>query len=90
MILVKTKAGCPTVETPRGLPLPAPKTLWEARNYQDWIAELTAARPKLTCFGDLIDCRNQCDDVNQLQKLNSWKARADELGSLLSIAVAVA
>lgn len=87
--MVKTKAGCPTNEHPEVLPLPSPKTQWEARDRATWMQELEAGSPALCTFGSLIDSKQQCNEISHAQRLDSWNARTDNLGSLLNIAVAL-
>ena len=89
-IVVKTKPGCPTAEQPWMLPLPAPKTQWEARTEDSWIEEVAADSPAITTFGELMESRQRCNEKLFAQRLDAWNARTDNLGSLLNIAVAVA
>lgn len=84
-IAVKTIPGCPTVELPRLLPLPAPKTQWEARTQATWMEELqvgTAMRD----FGSLIDSKRRLNEPFHARRLDSWNASADNLGHLLNVA----
>lgn len=88
-IMVKTESGCPTTEAPWTLPLPSPKTQWEARTIEDWILEIEAGTSPICDFGSLIEARQKWNEPVHARKLDSWSARTDTLGSLLNIAVSM-
>lgn len=68
------------------LALPAPKTLWEARSRPSWQEKFELRSNYFWTFGDLIDAHKQPYELTSAQRLNSWNAGTDNLGSLLNIA----
>lgn len=88
-LVVKTKEGCPTNEAPWMLPLPGPKLVWEARSREDWLEEISAGYSAITNFGELMESKRRCGERIHAERLDSWNARTDNLGSLLNVAVAV-
>lgn len=86
-IVVFTRPDCGTTEEPWAIPLPAPKTQWEARSEESWLRELSVELPVLTTFGHLIESKKRRSEPNHAQNLNTWNATSDHLGSLLNLAV---
>jgi hypothetical protein len=87
--IVVQSQECATTNMPWTLPLPAPKTLWEARSEEDWMREMGAGSPELNTFGSLVRAKQKNSDREQKQVLGAWNARADTLGSLLNVAVSI-
>lgn len=71
------------------LPLPSPKTLWEAKNRAEWESEYSAhcATHKygVHTMGMLIDAHKQNHDPAKSLILDYWNSRADNLSSLLNL-----
>ena len=86
-VVIVTRTGCPTTEQPWTLPLPAPKTQWEARTEEAWLQELGIGIPAITTFGDLVESKKKRADADHAQRLDSWNAVSDSLGFLLNLAV---
>lgn len=93
MVHIKIGVPCDNFEGFRDIPLPAPKSLWDARSRSGWQSEYeihkTMPRGGLGLFGDLIDvCKQSEIDLNKL-KLDAWNSAADSLGILLNLAVSM-
>ncbi|CAI6336076.1 unnamed protein product [Periconia digitata] len=88
--IVVNTVNCATTETPEVLPLPAPKTQWEARTRGSWLSEMEAGTPALSTFGALMKAKKESNERSNAHMLGAWNARADSLGSLLNIATAIA
>ena len=73
----------------RCLPLPSPKTVWEARTQSIWEAEYEACRCArtngLVTLGDLIDAQQSAYTPYNARKLDIWNAGVDNLGCLLNL-----
>ncbi|KAK5627101.1 hypothetical protein RRF57_002816 [Xylaria bambusicola] len=86
---------CPPVVGYRGLSLPAPGILWNARTREEWEAaraEIRAHRQEplynttLRTMGDLIECRERACDPDCARQLSNWLAGCDKLGLMIDIA----
>lgn len=86
-------AKCEALEAFDELPLASPKTLWEAKTREDWESEYSAycagQENEIRTLGMLTDAHMQSDDPLKLRLLDYWHSRADNLGSLLSIAASI-
>lgn len=87
--IVVSTLTCATTEAPEVLPLPAPKTQWEARSQEAWLREIGAGSPALSTFGALIRANEKSNERSHAQMLGAWNATTDSLGSLLNVAVAI-
>ena len=71
------------------LPLPSPKSLWEAPTQLVWESEYEAARKYQSCglntLGDLIDAQRADYTPSNAQELDRWNAGVDNLGCLLNL-----
>jgi hypothetical protein len=81
--------GCDITEWSLDLPLPSPKTLWEAKNRVEWEAEYSTHCAThdhgVYTMGMLIEAHKHSDDPAKSQILDYWNSRADNLGNLLNI-----
>lgn len=88
-VCVKTGTPCDPSQSYRYLPLPGPKSLWEASSQSAWEQEYKANRnlqmSGLVTLGDLIDTQNSGSVLSNAQKLDKWNAGVDNLGSLLNL-----
>lgn len=88
VVSIETSIPCASTEHWRALPLPSPKTLWEARDEEEWERERSAAAAHtdntLHSFGDLLD---QCDlhDVRSRKRMDVWHTGIDSLGLMLGL-----
>lgn len=71
------------------LPLPSPKAQWEARSETAWAQALEAGRPNVSTIGHLLDAHQASNHLGDTERLDYWYARVDNLGMLLSIAMAI-
>jgi hypothetical protein len=73
----------------RAVPLPSPKSLWEASSKSAWEFEYAACRnlhsSGLVTLGDLIDAQQSSHIPSNARKLDKWNAGTDNLGCLLSL-----
>jgi hypothetical protein len=78
-----------------GLSLPAPESLWNARNREDFEAaraEIQKSRQQplygttLRTFGDLVDSRSYAINANCGREVTNWLASSDKLGLMLLVA----
>ncbi|KAJ2981165.1 hypothetical protein NUW58_g6756 [Xylaria curta] len=88
-------AQCPPIVGYRGLSLPAPETLWNARTKQKWEEARAEIRERsqrplhsttLRTVGDLIDSRACTSDPDQ-RDVSNWLASCDKLGLMLVVAL---
>ncbi|KAI1308890.1 hypothetical protein F5Y03DRAFT_84984 [Xylaria venustula] len=86
---------CPPVVGYRGLSLPAPGALWNARTREDWEAARAEVREhrqeplyntSLRTVGDLIESRARVSDPDCARQISNWLAGCDKLGMLLEVA----
>ena len=88
-IVMQLRPNCSTTDAPGTLPLPAPKSQWEARTGEDWMKEVGLEAPAITTIGDLIVVKQQVRDQKHMHMLGAYNARMDGLGLLVNIAVAM-
>ena len=73
----------------RSLPLPSPKSLWEAPTQSAWESEHEAWRnfqtSGLVTLGDLIDAQQSDYTPSNARRLDIWNAGVDNLGCLLNL-----
>lgn len=90
-ICVRTGLPCDPTQKCRCLPLPAPKSLWEAPTRSAWEYEYEANRMLLlsgvVTLGDLVDLQRSDYTPANARKLDIWNAGVDNLGSLLNLVV---
>jgi hypothetical protein len=87
---IQTGVSCTNIQEVRSLPLLAPKLQWEASNYATWEQHLTPCSDDgLKTIGNLIDICDKREEPVVAQKLDSWNAKTDQLGSLLNVAIAM-
>ena len=90
-VAVCTKNGniCDASQSYKTLPLPGPKSLWEAPTQFAWESEYEAChvfQPNgLGTLGDLIDAQQSASIPANARKLDKWNAGADTLGCLLNL-----
>lgn len=88
-VRIKTAIPCDTFTGFRNLPLSSPKTLWEAKTRTEWQSEYAVyqsmQRTSLDLFGDLIDACRQSNACTNKLRIDTWNAKADNLGMLLGL-----
>ena len=94
VVCVKTGIECDAIKCFRNLPLPCPKTLWDASTREAWVSEYDvygANTPLagLDSFGSLIESNKRGTELAHARKLDLWNAQVDRLGSLLNAAVSM-
>ncbi|EXJ87026.1 hypothetical protein A1O3_03983 [Capronia epimyces CBS 606.96] len=94
LISMRTGIGCPYVDAYLSLPLPAPRSLWEAASAEAWKAEYdctytTPELPRLRTFGELVEAQKPTNYTQFMHKLDLWNADADSLGMMLTLATAI-
>lgn len=71
------------------MPLPAPRSLWEARSETEWREECLETEVNssetLMTIGDLVDAKRA--GAHHVPALSRWFAECDSLGHLLGLAV---
>ena len=89
VVCVKTGIRCDPSQSYRTIPLPSPKSLWEAHTQSAWESEYEASRicqiSGLVTLGDLIDLQQSAYTPSDARKLDQWNAGIDNLGSLLNL-----
>ncbi|KAL7786457.1 hypothetical protein V8C43DRAFT_289921 [Trichoderma afarasin] len=80
---------CTITDNFRMLPLPAPKAQWEAQSEIAWAQALEAGHPNMSTIGHLLDAHQLPSDPGNMQRLDYWYARVDNLGMLLNIAICI-
>ena len=89
VVSVKNGNVCDASQSYRNLPLPNPKTLWEAPTQSAWESEYEACRilqsGGLVTLGDLIDAQLSDREPPNARNLDKWNAGADNLGCLLNL-----
>ncbi|EXJ59234.1 hypothetical protein A1O7_06666 [Cladophialophora yegresii CBS 114405] len=89
VVCVKTGVDCDPTSSYRGIPLPGPKSLWEAPTQSAWEVEYEASRmlhaKGPVTLGDLVDMQRSPYTPFNSGKLDVWNARIDNLGSLLNL-----
>jgi hypothetical protein len=87
----KTGTACDPSGSYRSIPLPSPKSLWEASSQSAWESECEASRmlqlSGLVTMGDLIDVQTARHTPSNARKLDLWNAGVDNLSSLLNLVV---
>lgn len=68
------------------LPLPSSKSEWEATNQTSWLEALAPDLGCLRTIGDLREAIEQHNNPHYALKLDSWRARKDQLGTLVTFA----
>lgn len=81
-----TDDDCTTTEQPWNLPLPAPKTQWEARSEESWLQELGAGLSTMTTFGELVNAKRRRTEPQYAENLDSWNSGSDTMGHFLNLA----
>jgi hypothetical protein len=79
---------CDATNSYRNLPLPGPKSLWEASTRSAWETEYEASRFQtsgLVTLGDLIDLQQSDYTPSNARRLDTWNAGVDSSGSLLNL-----
>lgn len=93
VVCVKNGYTCDTSKSYRHLPLPCPKSLWEAPTHSAWESEYEASHSSqmsgLGTLGDLIDIQQSDNTPSNARKLDIWNAGVDNLGSLLNLVSAM-
>ncbi|KAH6670595.1 hypothetical protein B0J14DRAFT_99524 [Halenospora varia] len=93
IVSIRTGIQCDAVHAFRIIPLPSPKSMWEARCASEWEAERDHACRNLNhgmaTFGDLIDAHREATQQSNARTLDIWNAGADNLSSLLNLAIAM-
>jgi hypothetical protein len=89
-IVVQSKSKCASGERFEAMALPSAKSLWEAKNAQDWMQEAFLTTRSLGTFGELCEAKQKRHDMIYAQRLDMWNATADNLGSLLNLAAIMA
>ncbi|KIW20786.1 hypothetical protein PV08_01364 [Exophiala spinifera] len=88
---VKTGGICDSSGSTRNMPLPGPKSIWEATSQTSWETEYAANRTLqmdhgLLTVGDLIDTQNSaCSNPASARKLDCWNAGIDNAGFLANL-----
>ena len=89
VVCVKAGVPCDPTESYRSIPLPAPKSLWEASTQEAWELEYDASRmlqlSGLVTLGDLIDLQRAEYTPANARKLDVWNAGIDNLGALVNL-----
>lgn len=80
---------CTITDNFRMLPLPAPKAQWEAQSEIAWAQVLEAGHPNMSTIGHLLDAHQLSSDPGNVERLDYWYARVDNLGMLLNIAISI-
>ncbi|KAL7930690.1 hypothetical protein V8C35DRAFT_311967 [Trichoderma chlorosporum] len=80
---------CSITDNFRMLALPSPKTQWEARSETAWAQAMEAGHPNVSTIGHLLDAHRAPTNLEDTERLDYWYARVDNLGMLLSIAMAI-
>lgn len=92
-VCIKTGVPCDVIDNFRVLPLSSPKSLWEARTRSTWQSEYEIYKSTqgidLDVLGDLVDTCKYTDVGSNRLKLDTWNAKADNLGILLSLGAAI-
>ncbi|KAI0401292.1 hypothetical protein F4802DRAFT_580785 [Xylaria palmicola] len=95
VIDLRCGAHCPPIVGHRGLSLPAPEALWNARTERDWEAARAEIRERyrdplhhttLRTIGDLIDSRACASDPDRSRDVSNWLAACDKLGLIVMVA----
>jgi hypothetical protein len=88
-----TGIPCSTAEDCRALPLPAPRSIWEARSYSAWENEYVSFyhnEPlEMKTFGDLIDAHARSADPHYAELIDCWNARVDGVGYMMNLAISI-
>ena len=88
---ITTGIPCGTTEASRDLPLPAPRSIWEARSYSDWENEYVAFyksdQPRMSTFGELIEAHKRSAEPHYAQLIDNWNAGIDGIGHLMNLAI---
>ncbi|KAH8690511.1 hypothetical protein BGW36DRAFT_388879 [Talaromyces proteolyticus] len=88
MVHIKIGVPCDIFEGFQEIPLPSPKSLWEAKTRSAWQSAYdmykTMPRIGLDLFGDLLDAHRRSDIRSNQLKLDSWNAVMDHMGILLN------
>ena len=89
VVCVKNGNTCDASQSYRTIPLPSPKSLWEAPTQSAWESEyeasLTFQTSGLVTLGDLIDVQQSDYTPSNARKLDKWNVGVDNLGSLLNL-----
>ena len=85
-VVIMTRTDCATTEQPWTLPLPAPKTQWEAESQESWLHEIGRQINTITTFGELVDVKKRRTEPQCGELLDTWNATTDNLGQLLNLA----
>ncbi|KIW67837.1 hypothetical protein PV04_07061 [Phialophora macrospora] len=89
VVCVKTGVACDPSGSYRSIPLPGPKSLWEASTQSAWELEYEASRMLHVrgpvTLGDLVALQRSAYTPSNAGKLDVWNARVDNLGSLLNL-----
>lgn len=87
---------CDAFEIFKMLPLPTPKSLWEAKTRVEWEAEYTAYTsghgPVTQCINTmimLVDVHRKSHEPFNRQLLDHWNSGADNLSNLLNLAASI-
>ncbi|KAH9893774.1 hypothetical protein F4778DRAFT_748450 [Xylariomycetidae sp. FL2044] len=83
---LRTGVDCDVVENFLALPLPCSKLQWEANSHAAWLEGLGPQDHNLWTFRNLRETQERSDEAPGAQQLDSWNAKADTLGTLMSIA----
>ncbi|KIM97235.1 hypothetical protein OIDMADRAFT_168993 [Oidiodendron maius Zn] len=89
IISISNGLYCEVLEDVRMIPLPSPKAQWEASSHTGWENELEFNSNTLWTFGNLLDAHKWSNEPLSAQRLDSWNARIDNLGSLMNIATSI-
>ena len=89
IISISNGLYCEVLEDYRMIPLPSPKAQWEASSHTGWENELEFNSNTLWTFGNLLDAHKWSNEPLSAQRLDSWNARIDNLGSLMNIATSI-
>lgn len=88
---------CDAFEIFKMLPLPMPKSLWEAKTRVEWEAEYSAYNtrhgnlgiPAPSTLVELVHLHQTKDDPVNRQKLDFWNSSTDNLSSMLNLAASM-
>ena len=93
VVYIKIGVACDSFEEFREIPLPAPRSLWEARIHAEWQSEFDVyknmPRMGMETVGNLISASGQSDTSMDKLRLDIWNASIDNLGLLLNLSVAI-
>ncbi|KAK8129050.1 hypothetical protein PG984_010158 [Apiospora sp. TS-2023a] len=93
LVIYQIGVRCDSFDGFREVPLPASKSLWDAKTRQGWQTEYeiyeTSPRGELELFGDLIDACKQSGEAPSQLKLDVWNSTVDGLGIMLSLAASI-